>query len=638
MMKLLVICLSCFVQNVAVWAQSCGSTSADFIVQKGDALLAAIEDDVRADLAKVGINLNTRFLEKEDFNSNMTSGNFHFCFSETWGPPYDPHSYASSWKSPDEAHFAALKGMKDPTQAKLTTDISNVLLEENLQTRQQKWKGILTALHGQAIDLPFSGKRIPTVLGKRLAGFVAGQQQFDYPVHTLQVLSGSKTITVAPGAQSGLFSTVGRLDPHTYRPNEFFANNWVYEGLVAYGADGIIEPALASSWVVTDKAGGGQEYKFTLRQGVTFHDGSAWNCAVAKLNFDHVLAQPLRTGDYHGWYDLPKQVHSWSCAGTYEFVVTTKNKYYPFLQELSYIRPLRMLSGAMFANGLTTDPKTHNSCHKGWGTITGNGETITCAGIKGVAGTGPLKYIDTKSNGDAQFDRHAAHWRAMPQVETIIVKKYKDHLAVMAALLGGTLDAVVGAGVLQPADLKTLQTTYAADFHVFLGPPIQNRIIIMNANKAPTDDLTFRKVVMHSVNKAAIIDKELYGFAEPIDTLFPKNAPYSDVDLLPRWDYDIEKARLLRCPVTTSSTSSTSSTKDGIDVGIVIAIIVGILVLAFLFGFALFMYGRKQGALYEKLVQSQGKVNALDQAKQRAQQDGSDTLGKPTDNLASVDV
>ena len=60
-------------------------------------------------------------------------------------------------------------------------------------------------------------------------------RRFDYPMHTLKVQSGSKNVTVAPGAQTGLFSTVGRLDPHTYRPNEFFANNWVYEGLVAYG-------------------------------------------------------------------------------------------------------------------------------------------------------------------------------------------------------------------------------------------------------------------------------------------------------------------------------------------------------------------------------------------------------------------
>merc|ERR1719424_1809146 len=156
----------------------------------------------------------------------------------------------------------------------------------------------------------------------------------------------------------------------------------------------MIEPSLASSWVVADKAGGGQEYRFMLRQGVKFHDGSAWNCAVAKLNFDHVLAKPLTTGDWQGWYDLPKQIETCSCAGTYKFVLTTKGKYYPLLQELTYIRPLRMLSPAMFASGISTDPKTENSCHKPWGNITGLGETITCAGIKDVSGTGPFRYIE----------------------------------------------------------------------------------------------------------------------------------------------------------------------------------------------------------------------------------------------------
>ena len=522
-------------QELALAAAGCGSATLDFIVQKGDALLAAIEDDVRADLAKIGITVNVRFLEKEDMNSNMTSGNFNLCFSETWGPPYDPHSYAASWKSPDEAHYAALQGLPAPnTQEKLSNDISAVLVEENLQTREQKWKDILTALHEQAIDLPFSGKRMPTVLRKRLAGYVAGQQQFDYPVQTLQVLFGENTITVAPGAQTGLFDSIGRLDPHTYRPNEFFANNWVYEGLVSYGANGVIEPALAANWTRTD-AGSGHEYRFLLQQGVQFHDGAAWDCSVAKLNFDHVLAKPLTTGDWHGWYDLVKQVKSWSCNGAYEFVVTTQDKYYPLLQELTYIRPLRMLSPTMFANGASTDPTTHNSCHAGWGNITGNGETITCAGILGVSGTGPYRYTETLPNGDVRFDRNEAH-RSQPKIETIIVKKYASHADVMTALQDGTLDAVLGAGVLEPVDLRTLQMNHADEFQVFLGPPIMNRVIILNSNKAPTDDLLLRKVIMHAVNKAAIIDKELYGMAEPVDALFPKNAPYCDVDLTPRSD------------------------------------------------------------------------------------------------------
>merc|ERR1711966_215617 len=132
------------------------------------------------------------------------------------------------------------------------------------------------------------------------------------------------------------------------------------------------------------------------------------------------------------------------------FKLTTKDKYYPLLQELTYIRPLRMLSPASFWSGPTTSPTTENSCHAGWGKITGLGETITCMGLKqdSAFGTGPWKYDGTQANGDAHFSRNTDHWFGSPQVEKIVVKKYADAAAVNKALLDGTLDAVVGAGVL----------------------------------------------------------------------------------------------------------------------------------------------------------------------------------------------
>ena len=106
-----------------------------------------------------------------------------------------------------------------------------------------------------------------------------GAQQYDYPLHKASVVGGgSTTVTVAPGAQTGLFSSVGRLDPHSYRPNEFFANNWVYEGLIAYGVGGTLEPALATAWTSTVNSDGTETFRFTLRTGVTFHDGAAFDC------------------------------------------------------------------------------------------------------------------------------------------------------------------------------------------------------------------------------------------------------------------------------------------------------------------------------------------------------------------------
>ena len=210
----------------------------------------------------------------------------HRCFSETWGPPYDPNSYTKSWQVANEAHYQAIPNTTPEEQAARTAlfaDIDNVVTIEDEVARQDKWDDILTSVHASAINLPFSGKRNPTVLNKRLTGYTPGEQQFDYPLHTLEAATGDKTIVVAPGAQTGLFSTVGRLDPHTYRPNEFFANNWVYEGLVKYGANGVIEPSLAKAWDVSDISNSDDQlYTFTLRDGVTFHDGETFSCGCIR--------------------------------------------------------------------------------------------------------------------------------------------------------------------------------------------------------------------------------------------------------------------------------------------------------------------------------------------------------------------
>ena len=86
---------------------TCKTEALDIIVTKGNNVLINIEDDIRADLAKIGITLNLKELEKDSteayttanpdgcvgecpgqgFNDAMTSGNFHLCFSESQGPP-----------------------------------------------------------------------------------------------------------------------------------------------------------------------------------------------------------------------------------------------------------------------------------------------------------------------------------------------------------------------------------------------------------------------------------------------------------------------------------------------------------------------------------------------------------------------
>ena len=57
-----------------------------------------------------------------------------------------------------------------------------------------------------------------------------------------------------------------------------------------------------------------------------------------------MLAAELTTGDWHGWYGLPGAVKNWACPSgdtAMTFTLETTGTYYPLLQELSYIRPLR---------------------------------------------------------------------------------------------------------------------------------------------------------------------------------------------------------------------------------------------------------------------------------------------------------
>ena len=323
-----------------------------------------------------------------------------------------------------------------------------------------------------------------------------------------------------------------------------------------------------------------------------------------------MLAEPLRTGDYHGWYGLPRHISEWSCTNDYVFVVTTDENYYPFLQELSFIRPLRMMSPNMFVGGAASDPLTQNSCHTGWGTITESGVTVQCAGMVGggvssggdVSGTGRWKYVKTvpqdSSGGisEIHFAINPNHWDVPPDgITDVILKHYPTTDSVRDALMDGSLDAVIGGGVLSEADIALFKYNNSASVSVSLTESIQNRIIVFNTNRTPTDDLQNRKVIIHAIDKAKIIDEEFAGLADVAESLFPKNAPYCGADLTPKPDYDIEKAQLLNCP-TEPEILEISTERKKTELSKAVIAVIAILCVAFItVGVVLaFMYTREK--------------------------------------------
>ncbi len=140
----------------------CKASTLDFVMLEGEASHAAIEEDIRKELAVVGIEVVPRVLNKEDFNTAMIDGDFELVFSETWGAPYDPHSYVKSWTSPDEAHYSALPTVGIDTAA-FTAEVDAIFADMDEASRRDKWAALLSEVHGEVLHLPLWGKRIPAV-------------------------------------------------------------------------------------------------------------------------------------------------------------------------------------------------------------------------------------------------------------------------------------------------------------------------------------------------------------------------------------------------------------------------------------------------------------------------------------------
>jgi len=147
-------------------------------------------------------------------------------------------------------------------------------------------------------------------------------------------------------------------------------------------------------------------------------------------------------------------------------------------------------------------------------------------------------------------------------------------------------------------------STHSAQFYTYMTPVMMHSLVIINSGKAPTDQKSLRKAIIHGVNKASIIAKELGGIGEAVDRVFPKSAPYSHVELTPRWDYDSEKATMLNCPTrapspATAAALDTTSDSDSDDLAIGLGLGLGLgipLVLALVAAVWLFKRTRQADA------------------------------------------
>jgi nickel transport system substrate-binding protein len=306
---------------------------------------------------------------------------------------------------------------------------------------------------------------------------------------------------------------VGAMNPHVYNPNQLFAQSMVYEPLVSYQDGGELKPHLAESWEISED---GTEYVFNLRQDVKFSDGTSFNAEIVKKNFDTILTNL----DLHSWLGFIPKIAQTEVIDEHTFKLTLKEPYYPTIQELAVVRPVRFLGEAGFPeDGDTSD------------------------GIAQPVGTGPWVLDEYKVDEYAIFKRNESYWGELPSVEKIHVKVIPDAETRVLAFEKGDLDLLYGEGVISLDAFKQLEST--ENYETGVSEPVATRQLVINTNKEQLSDVRVRQALHYGFNKEAMVEGVTSGLEEKADYILPTNFPYtSNVDVT-TVDYNVEKANQL---------------------------------------------------------------------------------------------
>ncbi len=143
------------------------------------AIEKSVSEVLQADLQKVGVQAKLNGVEEDMFGRKRKEGDFHLISNDTWGPPYEPHSYCSSMRIPSHADYQAQIGL--PMKAEMDRKIGQALNSVDEKERRESYRYVLTTLHEQAIYLPISYTTGFFVHGRKLSGVFYGHTKYEIP-------------------------------------------------------------------------------------------------------------------------------------------------------------------------------------------------------------------------------------------------------------------------------------------------------------------------------------------------------------------------------------------------------------------------------------------------------------------------
>ncbi|MDO3410328.1 nickel ABC transporter substrate-binding protein [Saccharibacillus sp. CPCC 101409] len=350
--------------------------------------------------------------------------------------------------------------------------------------------------------------------------------------------SGADNAAADSGAQSAGGSAAGeivvavsrdtaldRLDAGAY-DGSMDVHAMIYDGLVRYGEKGKIEPSLAESWDISED---GQTYTFHLRQGVQFSDGSDFDAESVIFSFERWIHDPSNS------LTLASAMQSIEAVDDHTVRMTFDRAYYPLLTELTFARPVRIISPN------AVEPA---------GDVKGKF-------VKPI-GTGAWVADSYKMDQEAVLVRNPNYWGEAPKLSKITLKVIPDPQSRVLALQSGGVDLAGGqSGRLPLESLPVIETDESLE--TMKSPGTSSHFLVFNYDNLHLQDLNVRKAVNLAIDKQSIVRDLMGGVGSEARGLFPPTVPYVTDTNSRGYGFDPQEAKSLL-----AESGYTDSDGDGI--------------------------------------------------------------------------
>ncbi|MGH7323901.1 MAG: ABC transporter substrate-binding protein [Candidatus Rokuibacteriota bacterium] len=285
------------------------------------------------------------------------------------------------------------------------------------------------------------------------------------------------TLVVAISADPGHLNPAITTSGATHAAAEL-----LYNGLLGRDERGEPLPELAERWTVEQA---GAVYRFHLRDGVTWHDGTRFTSADVKFTFEDVLLKyHARTkaslGDVLAAIDTPDDR---------TVVFRFKQPYAPLLLQLDATEA-PIVARHVYQG---TDPQTNP------------------ANVKPV-GTGPFRFVSYVKGSEIRLARNPAYFKpGWPPLDGVVMRVVPDTGTQVLALENGEVDFLWGVPGPHQARLRAdprftlAQTAY--------NPGGSNCIMTLSLNldRPVLKDVRVRRALAHAINREPFLSQILFG-------------------------------------------------------------------------------------------------------------------------------